>query len=287
MALRERSFRDFYNKRQASHAQRMRSFRPVLNNNEERWEQLNKSNEIYARELEQKTQDTQKREKAWRTRNTLAVKLQLDKQVESKHRLRQIQFLREAQEQQEAKKQADLLRTDNDRALQRRLQQQRELRTALDSQLREKRRASGHTLTMNTRERQMHYSFLHRKTGDQEFAFPGVPGAHISETPFQRNFEKIYSYSMPPSQFSAKKHSPSTEKNDFYRNLRKFFNGEENSSGTFLNRESVDPSKHDPIVNPIGAYWPKAVLGHRIVRSPRHHSTLSKVGNSVVGFSNF
>ena len=123
----------------------------------------------------------------------------------------------------------------------------------LDSQKEQKNYEKFNEKLMSPKEKNLNLGILKRIENKQDIEFTGVPGIHPRVSPLQNSFKRAHkSLAGFPDEFPGK-HSRNISQELLHPNvLQSIESSRLNSVASF----HIDPSKHDPIVNPLGSQHP-------------------------------
>ena len=271
MKARENSFRQFYNdrlKRKSVGTVNFKNFDEVENEKKfkilkrhEEWDKRAKEKEAYIEKLEQER----------RAKAIHEIRAELDKQIQIKRKQKEAEITENKRYLERAKWIAQENEAQQRKLHEQSLEEQQRLKEIYDKQLSENSRNSPEM--MDHRERDFNKNVLKSVELKRTVAFPGVPGAHNSESPYKHNLQRVY--------MSSKNLRGRQSPIDVIRD-KDFVSNQEaekhNKSFNYMN--TVDTRKHDPIVNPIGINTPISIPGQRYPKGSQF-SNLARAGNSI------
>jgi hypothetical protein len=170
-------------------------------------------------------------------------------------------------------------------------------KSKLEQQLEIRRQEQLDVKRMSPRERGLNSEILKGYEENKAVDFTGVPGVHPRDTNLKVVFPKAFKHHGSSSDLqTGSTNSPaprgggfSRDNPDFDKNARLFYGEEANlRSSTEANpfratafELSYDPSRHNPIINPIGDYIPRPLNGRGLGKG-RGISSLLNAGKGVV-----
>jgi hypothetical protein len=275
MRLKEQSYRDFYDKRMAQLEQKSRVFQPVLDKGRTDMDLINKRTEEYERTTKVRDKEKEMKEAENRKQVTYNLKYELERQIQEKNQRRLFEVQEGLKEQEMARNRAREEESRKAKETSDKRRQMQDLKYHLEKQLSEKEKELNKS-EMDARNRQINREILERVVDKRPVAFPGIPGVGSSNSPLKHSFDRVLQepvYSRTPDRYG--KAEKSRENSDGH--------GVSRSMALYQGKHKVfgDPSKHDPIVNPIGSSLPKVLPGQRIARGG--NSSLVAMASHIIG----
>ena len=278
----EASYKEFYEKRTKSLENKMKLYQPYVDSNNYKQELIRKRNEEWESLNNKKIELKEKAAADNRVKVINQLKSELEKQIEEKQRLKELELNEGKKEQIIAITKAR--EEEIERTLERykRLRERDELKRVYEQQLTEREKLNLQSKRMDSRERLLHNEMLMNLNQNKVIAFPGVPGIHLKESPIKQTFNRVY-----PAENQRK--TQNSYANDDYRIPKQSLtpppylevSKSYEYSSFSKNYAYPDPHKHNPITNPLGSYLPRVLPGERIIRVLNSHSKLALAGNAL------
>jgi hypothetical protein len=278
--------------------ERERAYRPVQDAHQERNMRLQLWMSDNERKLQERLAQKERLERDLKNAAQREVNDTLEKQMHEKslkERMNREEFLQERETVSQ--------KIAVNRRLEEELQElkRREIvdyKSKLEQQLELKKQEQLDVKRMSPRERDMNQKLIQHYQDNQVAEFAGVPGVHPRDVPLERILPRAFKHHGSATDLPIASGSPQPARGafsrtgdnpDFERNTKLFY-GEDprGRSSTEANpfratafELSYDPSRHNPIITPIGDYIPRPLNGKGLGKG-RGISSLLNAGKGVI-----
>jgi hypothetical protein len=294
---RDQRLKDLYGGIKTRMDERERAYRPAQDAHQERNMRLQLWMSDNERKLKQRLAQKERLERDLKEAAQRGVNETLEKQMQEKD-LRKRATMEEYQQEKETVSQKITMNRRLEEELQElRRREVQDYKSKLEQQVELKKQEQLDVKRMSPRERELNQSLIKKYQENQVAEFAGVPGVHPRDVPLEKVLPRAFKHHGSSTDLPMASSPQPTraafsrvgEGSDYERNARVFYGDDQrgrsstegNPSKAAAFELAYDPSRHNPIINPIGDYVPRPLNGKGLGKG-RGINQLLNAGKGVV-----
>ena len=295
---RDQQVKDLYDGIKVRMDERERAYRPVQDAHQDRNMRLQLWMSDNERKLQERLAQKEQLERDLKNAAQREVNETLEKQMQEKDRRMRVTSDEKGQERETVAQKISMNRRLEEELQDLRRREVVDYKSKLEQQVELKKQEQLDVKRMSPRERELNQKLIQRYQDNQVAEFAGVPGIQPRDIPLERVLPRAFKHHGSAAEFPTASGSPQPARGafsrtgdnpDFERNAKLFYGDDPRGrSSTEANpfratafELSYDPSRHNPIINPIGDYVPRPLNGKGLGKG-RGISSLLNAGKGVV-----